>query len=178
MITLDDLDEQARRRVRAAQIDSVVQLVPLTMTINILNAAIIVGVFWDTGPTVFLIAWGTLIALLASASILSWSRKQKTRLTGASARSIRRVTLHAVILAATWGAAPLVMFPGTDLMGQLVLACLMAGMISGGGFSLSTVPNAGLAYTWILVLASVASLLLAGHRVFVFVALLLVLYAN
>ena len=176
-ITLDDLDEQARRRVRAAQIDSVVQLVPLTMTINILNAAIIVGVFWDTGPTVFLIAWGTLIALLASASILSWSRKRITRPTGASARSIRRVTLHAVILAATWGAAPLVMFPGTDLMGQLVLACLMAGMISGGGFSLSTVPNAGLAYTWILVLASVASLLLAGHRVFVFVALLLVLYA-
>src|ERR1035437_6988709 len=107
---LDDLDEQARRLIRAAQIDAVVQLVPLTMTINILNAAIIAGVFWDTGPTVFLIAWGTLIALLASASILSWSRKQKTRPTGASARSTRRVTLHAVNLAATWGAHPLVVF--------------------------------------------------------------------
>ena len=60
-IELDDLDEQARRRIRAAQIDAVVQLVPLTMTINILNATIIVGVFWDTGANAILSIWGALI---------------------------------------------------------------------------------------------------------------------
>ena len=51
---LDDLDEQARRRVRAAQISAVVQLVPLTMTVNILNACVIVYVFWNTGYNSFL----------------------------------------------------------------------------------------------------------------------------
>src|ERR1035437_10840857 len=62
-VKLDDLDEQARRLIRAAQIDAVVQLVPLTMTINILNAAIIVGVFWDTGANVILSIWGAVILL-------------------------------------------------------------------------------------------------------------------
>ena len=173
----DDLDEQARRRIRAAQIDAVVQLVPLTMTINILNAAIVVYVFWDIGATVFLIAWAALIALAAAASLWSWSRTRQNRPTGASARATKRIVLHAAFLAAIWGAAPLVLFPDADLMGQLILACLIAGMISGGAFGLSTVPKAGLVYTWTIVLAMESAFFLAGYRVFVFAALLLLLYA-
>jgi diguanylate cyclase (GGDEF)-like protein/PAS domain S-box-containing protein len=176
-ITLDDLDEQARRRVRAAQIDSVVQLVPLTMTINILNAAIIVCVFWDTGPTVFLIAWAVLIALAAAASLWSWRRTRQNRPKGASSRATKRIVLHAAVLGAIWGAAPLVLLPVADPMGQLILVGLIVGMISGGAFCLSTVPKAGLAYTWTIVLAMESAFFLAGYRVFVFAALLLLLYA-
>ena len=176
-VKLDDLDEQARRLIRAAQIDAVVQLVPLTMTINILNTAIIVGVFWDTGANVVLSIWGALILLEAGASLWSWSLTRHKPPTGASARATRRTVLHAAFLGGTWGAATLMLFPGADLMHQLILGCLMAGMISGGAFCLSTVPQAGLAYTWMTALASVGALLLAGHRVFVVVAVLLLLYA-
>jgi diguanylate cyclase (GGDEF)-like protein len=176
-IKLDDLDETARRRIRAAQIDTVVQLVPLTMTINILNAAIVVYVFWDIGATVFLIAWAALIALAAAASLWSWSRTRQNRPTGASARATKRIVLHAAFLAAIWGAAPLVLFPDADLMGQLILAGMIVGMISGGAFGLSTVPKAGLVYTWTIVLAMESAFFLAGYRVFVFAALLLLLYA-
>jgi diguanylate cyclase (GGDEF)-like protein/PAS domain S-box-containing protein len=176
-IELDDLDDQTRRRIRAAQIDAVVQLVPLTMTINILNAAIVVGVFWDTEANVILSLWAALIVVEAGSALWSWSLKRHKRPTGASARGIRRAVLHAAFLGVTWGAAPLMLFPNADLMHQLILGCLMAGMISGGAFCLSTVPQAGLAYTWTIVLASVGALLLAGHRVFFVVALLLLLYA-
>ena len=154
-----------------------VQLVPLTMTINILNAAIVVGVFWDTGANVVLSIWGALIVMEAGAALWSWSVTRHKRPTGASTRAIRRAVLHAAFLGVTWGAAPLMLFPDADLMHQLILGCLMAGMISGGAFCLSTVPRAGLAYTWMIVLASVGALLLAGHRIFVVVALLLLLYA-
>ncbi len=176
-IRLDNLNEQERRRIRAAQIDAVVQLVPLTMAINILNAAIVVGVFWDAGTNIFLAVWGAVIALEAIGALWSWHRTRHNRPTGASLRAIKRMVLHATILALSWGAAPLVLFPGADLILQLVLACLIAGMASGGAFCLSTVPNAGLAYTWIIALASAVALLLAGHQVFVVVALLLLLYA-
>src|SRR5674476_1274428 len=99
-------DEQARRLIRAAQIDAVVQLVPLTMTINILNTAIIVGVFWDTGANVVLSIWGALILLEAGASLWSWTLTRHKPPTGASARAIRRTVLHAAFLGGTWGAAP------------------------------------------------------------------------
>ena len=87
-IQLDDLDEQARRRVWAAQIDAVVQLVPLTMTINILNAAIVVGVFWNTAANAILSIWGALIVLEAGAALWSWSRREtRDRREPLSARS-------------------------------------------------------------------------------------------
>jgi diguanylate cyclase (GGDEF)-like protein len=62
-------------------------------------------------------------------------------------------------------------------MHQLLLAATLAGMISGGAFSLSTVPNAGLAYTWTIVLASVVSLFAASYQVFNYTAIMLIIYA-
>ncbi len=174
---LDDLDEQARRRVRAAQISAVVQLVPLTMTVNILNACVIVYVFWDTGSNSFLTVWGGLIAGVAGAAFLSWRRTRRNPPKGASPRGINRTILHAAILGIVWGAASFVLFPDADTMHQLFLAATMAGMISGGAFCLSTVPQAGLAYTWMIVLASGSALLSAAYSVFNYTAILLIIYA-
>src|SRR5450830_121682 len=94
-ISLDDLDEQERRRIRVAQIGAVVQLTPLTMTVNILNAAIIAYVFWGTGANVFLSIWGSMIVLQAGAALWSWKLKRNNPPTGASARAIRRTVWHA-----------------------------------------------------------------------------------
>jgi hypothetical protein len=96
---LDDLDEPARRRVRAAQIDAIVQLVPLTMTVNLLNAAIVVYVFWDTGSVdAFLAGWSALIVAIAALGFWSWTRTRGNRPKGASSRAITRMVLHATFL--------------------------------------------------------------------------------
>ena len=165
-IGLDDLDEPSRRRIRAAQIDAVVALVPLTMTINILNVAVVDVVFWDVGATnVFLAIWSVVIILQAAAGFWSWFQSRSRRPTGASRRAIRRTATYAAVLAFSWGAMPLALFPHADLTRQLLLASLIAGMISGGAFGLSTVPAAGLAYTWMIVIPSVVALILAGNHV-------------
>ena len=62
-------------------------------------------------------------------------------------------------------------------MHQLFLAALMAGLISGGAFALSTVPAAALVYTWIVVLGMGGALLLAAYSVFETVAFMLCVYA-
>jgi len=176
-VTLSDLDEADRRRIRAAQIAAVAQFVPLTMAINILNAAIIVYAFWDTRRNDFLSIWGSLIVLQAGVALWSWNRSRKNPPTGASSRAIRRSAAHATILGATWGAAALALFPESDTMHQLVIACMMTGMISGGAFGLSTVPNAGLAYTWAMVVPSAAALFLARYSLFNYIATMLMFYA-
>jgi diguanylate cyclase (GGDEF)-like protein len=70
-----------------------------------------------------------------------------------------------------------VLFPDADTMHQLFLAALVSGMIAGGAFCLSTVPAAGLVYTWTIALAATSALLLARYQVFNAVAILLVIYA-
>ena len=53
---------------------------------------------------------------------------------------------QAFFLAAIWGTLPLALFSRVEPTSQLILACLMVGMMSGGAFTLSTFPRAGLVY--------------------------------
>ena len=172
-----DLDDLGRGRLRAAQIGTVVQLVPMTMTINVLNAVIVVYLFWGTAPRSFLLPWAALLAVIACLSLWSWSRTRRRKPTRASARAINRMIVHAGLLGMVWGVLPVILFHSADVMLQLILSCLIAGMISGGAFCLSPVRKAGLAYTWTLVLGAETGLLLADHPMFRPVGLLLVIYA-
>ena len=87
------------------------------------------------------------------------------------------IALRAFLLASVWGALPLALFPRVGPTGQMIIACLMAGMIAGGAFTLSTAPRAGLVYVWTMTCASAASLSLADGKVHVFTAIFLLLFA-
>lgn len=65
---MDGLDEHGQRRIRAAQIATTVQLVPMSMSINILNALIVVFVFRDTAPKQFLIPWALMVVFAVGIS--------------------------------------------------------------------------------------------------------------
>ncbi len=174
---MDGLDEHGQRRIRAAQIATAVELVPMSMSINILNALIVVFVSRDAAPLQFLIPWALMVVLAVGVSLWSWWRSRHKKITGASARSIRRMVWHSGLLGATWGILPLVLFPSAGLPHQMIIACLTTGMISGGAFGLSTVPRAGLIYTWSIVLGAELSLLLTEEAAYVPFAILMPLYA-
>ena len=97
---------------------------------------------------------------------------------GSSLRGMRRMTLQAFFLAAIWGALPLALLDRVAPSSQMIVACLMAGMIAGGAVTLSTVPRAGLVYTWTLAFASAASLVVAGDKVHLFTAIFLLLFTG
>ncbi|HEY5127390.1 MAG TPA: ATP-binding protein [Bradyrhizobium sp.] len=169
--------ERELRRIRAKQIDAVTRLVPLTMTINVANAGIILFVFWNTGSNIFLGLWAFAIASYAAMATRSWARMRRAPRNEASRRSTRRMTVHAFALALAWGAMPVMLLPVIGPTHQLIVACLMAGMISSGGFTFSTVPSAGLFYTWTMSIASAAALLLCRVDVYSVMAVFLLIYA-
>jgi PAS domain-containing protein len=172
-----DVSEREMRRIRAKQIVAVTQLVPVTMTVNLINVSIIVGLFWDSGENAFLALWAMAIAGVVSLAARSWMRSGGGRPNGASLRAMQSITLQAFLLAAVWGALPLALFPRVGPTGQMIIACVMAGIIAGGAFTLSTVPRAGLVYIWTMTCASAASLSLADGEVHVFTAIFLLLFA-
>jgi len=172
-----EITEREMRRIRAAQIGSVSRLVPLTMTVNLINAAIVLVAFWHQGPRGFLAGWATAIAIVAVMSVRSWFRARLRSPSEASANAIRRMIVQALILGLIWGSLPLVLFAKADPLDQLILACLITGMISGGAFALSTVQRAGLAYTWAMVLCSAGALLLCDGRAYLITGIFLLLYA-
>jgi hypothetical protein len=172
-----DVSEREMRRIRAKQIGAVTRLVPVTMTINLVNVAIVLFVFWNTGFNLFLGAWASVIAVAAAMATRSWARSRRKPPEEASRNATRRMTVQAFILALTWGAMPVVLLPMIEPQRQLIVACLMAGMISAGGFALASVPGAALAYTWTMTCASVLALLLCRDETFAVTGIFLLVYA-
>ncbi|MBX9647989.1 MAG: response regulator [Xanthobacteraceae bacterium] len=171
-----EITDREISRIRARQIDAVTRLVPVTMTVNLINVAIILALFWNTGSNLFLGLWSLLIAAVALMAARAWTRARRDRPQGASLHAIHRTTLQAFFLAAIWGALPLALLSKSGPADQMIIACLMTGMISGGAFTLSTVPRAGLIYTWTMALASAGALFLAGDKTHVFTAVFLMLF--
>ena len=177
-IEAGEITDREMGRIRARQIDAVTGLVPVTMTVNLINVAIILVVFWDTGSNLFLSLWATLIAAAAAMTARSWMRTHRDRPPGASLHAVRRMSVQAFFLAAIWGALPLALLHKSGPADQMIIACLMAGMISGGAFTLSTVPRAGLIYTWTMAIASAGALFLCGDKVHLLTAIFLLLFAG
>jgi signal transduction histidine kinase/CheY-like chemotaxis protein len=172
-----EVSDSEMGRIRAKQIDAVTQLVPLTMTVNFINMTVIEVLFWNTGSNLFLALWGLAIATMVVFAVRSWLRIRRICPLTASPRAARRAVMQAFLLAATWGALPLALLPRSDPTDQMIIACLMAGMIAGGAITLSTVPRAGLVYTWTMAFASAVALLLCGDKVHLFTALFLLIYS-
>ncbi len=172
-----DLSEREMRRIRAKQIDAIARLVPITMTINLVNVAIVLFVFWNTGSNLFLGVWALTIACAAAMATRSWVRSRRRAPKEASRNATRRMTIQAFVLALTWGTMPIVLLPAIAPTYQVIVTCLMAGMISAGGFALATVPGAGLTYTWTMACASAVALLLCRVDVYAVTAVFLLIYA-
>jgi two-component system, sensor histidine kinase len=156
----------------------VTRLVPVSMTVNLITVAIVLALFWNTGSDAFLGLWALLIASVALLAARSWMRSQRTRPQQASLGAMRNSILQAIFLAAIWGALPLALLPRSAPAEQMILACLVAGMIAGGAFTLSTIPRASLMYIWTLAFASTCALLLCGDKNHLFTAAFLLLFAG
>jgi two-component system, sensor histidine kinase len=172
-----EVSEREMRRIRAKQIDAVIRLVPITMTVNLVNVGIVLGVFWDAGSKVFLSVWALAVAAAAFLAVRSWLRTRRARPQEASPRATRRMAVQAFFLAAIWGALPLMLLPKVEPMYQLIIACLVTGMISGGAFTLSTVPRAALIYTWTMAFASAGALVMCENNIYLITAGFLLVFA-
>ncbi|MBR0930461.1 response regulator [Bradyrhizobium diazoefficiens] len=171
------LSEREIRRIRAKQIDAVTRLIPMTMAVTMLNVAIVLILFWGHGWNDFLAIWGLTLATTASLAVRSWRRSHQNPPQEASPRAARQMLRQAVFLAAIWGALPLALFSRIEPTSQLILACLMVGMMSGGAFTLSTFPRAGLVYLATMTVACAGALLLCGTGPYLVTAVFLLLFA-
>ncbi|WFT91635.1 ATP-binding protein [Bradyrhizobium barranii] len=172
-----DLSERELRRIRAKQIDAVMRAIPVTMAVTMLNVAIVLILFWGRGWNDFLAIWGMTLAVTASLAVRAWRRSHQNPPQEASPRAARQMLRQAFFLAAIWGTLPLALFSRVEPTSQLILACLMVGMMSGGAFTLSTFPRAGLVYLATVTMACAGALFLCGTGPYLLTAVFLLLFA-
>ncbi|MDA9437424.1 hybrid sensor histidine kinase/response regulator [Bradyrhizobium sp. CCBAU 51627] len=172
-----DLSERELRRIRAKQIDAVTKAIPVTMAVTMLNVAIVLILFWGRGWNDFLAIWGATLTAVAALALRAWTRTHRNPPQEASPRAARQMLRQAFFLAAIWGTLPLALFRLLEPTSQLILACLMVGMMSGGAFTLSTYPRAGLIYLATITIACTGTLLLCSTGPYLVTAVFLLLFA-
>ena len=164
--------------IRGAQISAIVRLTPVVMIASCFNAAILLAT-WATvaTPPLPIRLWALLILGAAAYYLRNWLRSRgRTGERPASRRALRRTALHAGAFGVLWGVLPAGAFAGAPQDLQLLIACLVAGMMCAGGFVLATVPLAGVAYVLLVAGGAFFALLQHPSPVHVGIMALLVVY--
>src|SRR6185295_15939408 len=152
-------DEALGRRIRGEQIRAVLRLTPLTMLANLCNAPMVVYALWGIVSPYHLTFWAIPVVAAATIPVRSWLQfVRRIDKPGASVHAIHVMTRNAAILGALWGILTLSFFNQVDAAHQLLIACVISGMMFGGAFVLAAVPSAAISYVFVMAIASLVPL--------------------
>ncbi|MDF3823380.1 hypothetical protein P3G55_26100, partial [Leptospira sp. 96542] len=126
-----DGDGPEAARLRGAHLSSVIRLTPPLMIANFGSGALTLWAF-SPGIPFGLWIWMAALCAVCGMAILNWARRRGRPVLSASPRSVRRATLHALLLASAWGVLPLLWFDGASIGEQLTLVALISGMLGAG----------------------------------------------
>lgn len=170
--------EPVAGRVRADQISIVLRNTLFAMLANVVNAAVLVMALWNSPDRTRAIFWA--IGIFAAAcfiGIRAWSSYQVAKPRTVSRRTTQNLVRNACLLGMWWGAVPALFFQDATSNNQVIITCLIAGMISGGAAIFSTIPIAAIAYTVPIFAGAAFAIARSGDTVGIAVAILMVSYA-
>jgi signal transduction histidine kinase/CheY-like chemotaxis protein len=175
---LVDPDGEHAGAIRGEQIRAIVRLTPVVMIASGFNAAILLATWSSIArPPVGLWVWTALILAAVAYHFRNWLRSRAWAADRpASRRALRRTVLHACVFGVLWGVLPAFAFADAPHELQLLLACLIAGMMCAGGFVLATAPLAGIAYVLLVAGGATVALMQQADGVRVGIMALLAVY--
>ena len=164
-------------RIRAAQVDAIFRVTPLSLLVNVGTVALIVVTLRSAVDLVTLLLWVMMPVMLALLALESRGRgRTQSGRRLASARVFRQAALHAGMLGLAWGIVPLLWFPLLTTDQMMIVATVITGLIGAGGFALATVPAAASAYVVTLSLSAMGGVLLSNSTHRAMLVLMLVAY--
>ena len=171
-------DEAVAGRVRAEQINNIKRYLTWILLASICNASVLVAALWTSSLRQLAVSWASAIIILCLYFGLRQRRTAAVRPKQVSAHTVTRAIRNSLLLGGLWASAPLIFFADAAPGGQVIIACLCAGMLGGGAFVLASVPAAAIAFTAPIVVASAIAIGRSGDAAYVLVAVLMVSYIS
>lgn len=152
---IDSLGHQ----VRQGQVDALVRLVPLTVSINIAAALVLGLCLWDDVPRAELLCWYGVFVAFCSARWLRVMRLRRDPDYAKRSPPTSRTIVPAIfILSLMWVFPVVAWFDDLTTSDQIITMLVLFGMASGASVSLSTVPPAAICYVLTVTVAGMISL--------------------
>jgi diguanylate cyclase len=171
-------NEAIAGRVRAEQINNIKRYLTWVLLANICNALVLVAAFWTSSLRQSALVWSS--AVIAVCLYYGLRQRTTARVPPAqvSAQTVTRAVRNSLLLGCLWASLPLIFFAGASPGGQVIVACLCAGMLGGGAFVLASIPAAAIAFTAPIVIASAITIGRSGDAAYVLVAAMMISYVS
>jgi hypothetical protein len=171
-------DDAVEGRIRAEQINSIKRYLPWILLANVCNASVLVAALWFSPRRHLAIVWAATILIFCIYYGYRHWNAARTSPSYVSRRAIVRAARNALLLGSAWATMPLMFFANASPGGQVIMACLCAGMLGGGAFALAGIPAAAIAFTAPIVIASAITIGRSGDVAYFLVAVLMISYIS
>ena len=151
------------RAVRQAQIDALVRLVPATVAIQLLTAAVLVVGLRDTADNFQLGIWfGAALLLCFMRGVRAVRLRHDPEYAEQYPPKTGMICLLIAILASLWLVPPFVWFDSAEPAQRIFLCVVMAALVSAGSITLVSLPQAAILYVGILSVGCISLTLKLG----------------
>jgi diguanylate cyclase (GGDEF)-like protein len=166
-----------RAGLRQKQLDTVGNLIVVMLLANLLNVAVVMQSFRDTSVSRVLAIWGVCIVLITGLAVLRHMRTRRASIEGRlSERHVDAVARGALIIGLFWAAAPLILIGNVEPEGKMLLSIVLSGMMFGGAYMLSRLPDAAFSYMIPMGLSLAVCMALEPGVAYQFISVLTVVY--
>jgi diguanylate cyclase (GGDEF)-like protein len=163
LLSLDTPRDRIGRAVRQAQIDALVRLVPATVAIQVLTAAVMVVGLRDTTDNFQLGLWfGGALLICFMRGVRAVRLRQDPEY--AEQYPARTTTICVLVstLAAMWAIPPIFWFDTAEPAQKIFMCVVMAALVSAGSITLVSLPQAALLYIGFLAIGCLTLTLKLG----------------
>ncbi|MFT4096388.1 MAG: EAL domain-containing protein [Rhodoblastus sp.] len=151
-------DPAALGRLRAAQVAVIARYAPAMLAVNLLNGLVLTAALSLHSLSFGLFLWlFGLLGFCAMTALRLYRRRHASPPGSVGPKAVRRATINAAGLGLIWGAAAILFFDHAENV-QIVMVCVLAGMMFGGSLALASLPEAVVAFAAPLAICSFIAL--------------------
>ena len=156
LLSLKEPRDAVSAAVRAAQIEALIRLVPVTVSCQLLAAFLVTVAISGHVSGLGLFLW---LSAMVGICVLRGGRALRVRLDPDYARrkppKLSAIVSIVSLLALLWLVPTIFWFGSVDLDEKILLCIVMAGLMSGASVSLASVPQAGIPYVALICVGAV-----------------------
>lgn len=142
--------------VRQAQIEALMRMIPVTIAVNMINGTVILlAVFAHVPLTQWLVWFGLVMATCVSRLARAIRLRREPDYRRAKPATVFTVCRAVFVLGLLWIAPPILWFNAVPSDDALIIAVVIAAMMSGAAITLATVPPAAIGFNTMLALTMI-----------------------
>ena len=162
--------------LRVEQLQYLVRQIPVMAAVNLVNAALVAGLFWSRTGGATPALWWAAASLMALLQLRAWARTRRSPIKKVSDRTSRQAVMQAAVVGAVWGSAGLLFFDPHSIAHQIFLAFVLGGMAAGCVAAINPLPTVCMAYIVPLLSPLMVCLLREGDQLGMVMAALTLVY--